>query len=152
VRSKITVLDGRSSDLGINMSNINAVLDTDTARLENFLNAEVGMGASGERLTVALALSHLGFNPDNEARLLARLSRTAAAVELAKYIVSTPGSLWEFSTAIILSEHLVSLLPAQLLDGLSDRRGRGHTVRQTIEVLAYQKKLNDEVETVHQTP
>jgi hypothetical protein len=136
----------------MDMSNINPVLETDTSDLENFLNAEVGMGASGERLTVAVALSHLGFNPNNEARLLARLSRTAAAVELAKYIVSTPGSLWEFSAAIILSEHLVSLLPAQLLDGLSDRRGMGHTVRQTMRLSDYQKKLNDEVPTVHQTP
>jgi hypothetical protein len=135
----------------MNMSNINAGFETDTSDLQNFLNAEVGMGASGERITVALALSHLGFNPNNEAQLLARLSRTAAAVELAKYIVSTPRSLWDYSTAIILSEHLVSLLPVQLLDGLGDRRGRGHTVRQTMKLSDYQKKLNDEIDTVHQT-
>jgi hypothetical protein len=72
-------------------------------------------------------------------------------VELAKYIVSTPGSLWDFSTAIILSEHLVGLLPVQLLDGLSSRRS-GRTVRQTMKLSDYQKKLNDKIETVHQTP
>jgi predicted HTH domain antitoxin len=132
------------------MSDIDSVVEA--ADLQNFLSAEVGMGASGERLTVALALSHLGFDPDVEARRLSTLSRAEAAEELAKRIASTPGSLQEFSTAIILSEHLVSLLPVQLLDGLSDRRGRGHTVRQTMKLSDYQQRLNKRNRTVHQIP
>ncbi len=74
------------------MSEIGAIVET--ADLQSFLGAEVGMDASGERLTVALALSHLGFDPDVEAERLSALPRTSAAGDLAEIIVSTPGSLW----------------------------------------------------------
>jgi hypothetical protein len=97
------------------MSEISAVVEA--ADLQGFLGAEVGLGASGERITVALALSHMGFDPVLEAERLSALSRASAAGELAEIIVSTPGSLWEFSTAVIMSERLVRLLPVHLAAG-----------------------------------
>jgi hypothetical protein len=115
-RTKSIVPNGPlSGALGHSMSNIDVIVET--ADLQNFLGAEVGMGASGERLTVALALSHMGFDPVLEAERLSALSRASAAGELAEVIVSTPGSLWEFSTAVIMSEHLVRLLPVHLAAG-----------------------------------
>ena len=94
------------------MSDIGVIRDT--ADIQNFLGAEVGMGASGERLTVALALSRLGFDPDREAERLSAMSRALACKDLADLIVATPGGTWDFDTAITISDHLVRLLPVHL--------------------------------------
>jgi hypothetical protein len=83
----------------------------ETSGMDCFLQAEIGSGASGERVTVALALSHLGFDPDLEAEHLAELSRLSASGELAEVIVATPGSMWDLDAATTLSGQLVRLLP-----------------------------------------
>jgi hypothetical protein len=94
------------------MSNIGLIVET--ADLQNFLRAEVGMGASGERLTVAMALSRLGFEPEPEAERLSAMSRASACKDLAELIVGTPGGTWNFEAATIISDHLVRLLPVHL--------------------------------------
>jgi hypothetical protein len=91
------------------MIDIGAIIEP--ADLQSFLGAEVGIGPSGDRLTIARALAHLGFIPALEAERLSALPRTSAVGELTEVIVSTPGSLWELSTAVIMSEQLVRLLP-----------------------------------------
>lgn len=94
------------------MRNMGVLLET--ADIQNFLTAEVGMGASGERLTVAVALSRLGFDPILEAERLSAMSRASACQDLAKLIAGTPGSTWDFDAAITISDHLVRLLPVHL--------------------------------------
>jgi hypothetical protein len=89
----------------------------ETSDLQGFLDAEVGSGASGEHVTVALALSHLGFDPELEAERLSALSRASGARELAEVIVATPGSMWDFDAATVISGHLVRLLPVHLARG-----------------------------------
>jgi hypothetical protein len=82
--------------------------------VENFLSADVGNGASGDRLTVDLVLLHLGIDPALEAEHLATLSRESAATKLTRSIESTPGSMWERSAAKNISRRLVRLLPVHL--------------------------------------
>lgn len=93
------------------MSNLSV---RETSDLQNFLNAEVGTGASGERVTVAMALSRMGFDPDLQAEILAGASRNDAAIDLANIIVATPGSLWDLAAAGTKAHQLVHLLPVRL--------------------------------------
>ncbi len=86
----------------------------ETSDLQEFLHAEIGNGASGERVTVALALSRLGFDPELEAGRLSTLSRTTAGKELSEVIFTTPSSTWNLDAATIISDHIVRLLPAHL--------------------------------------
>lgn len=53
----------------------------ETSDLQSFVNAEIGTGASGERVTIAMALSRMGFDPDLEAERLAGASRNDAAMD-----------------------------------------------------------------------
>ncbi|WP_284943620.1 hypothetical protein [Acidisoma cladoniae] len=76
-----------------------------------FLSAEVGKGASGERLTVSLTLAHLGLDPVLEAEYLVSLSREIAESHLAQSIIATPGSMWDYAAATPISHRLVQLLP-----------------------------------------
>jgi hypothetical protein len=91
------------------MSDVRAIVES--SDLRSFLGAEVVTGASGERLTIGFALSHLGYDRNLEAQRLARLSRKSTASQWAETIVATPRSLWEFSNAAIISERLAHLLP-----------------------------------------
>jgi hypothetical protein len=93
---------------------MSAICFRETSDLNGFLQAEIGSGASGERVTVGLALSHLGLSPDLEAERLSALSRISGARELADLIVATPGSMWDLDAATIISDHLVRLLPVHL--------------------------------------
>jgi hypothetical protein len=90
---------------------VNDIHTHEKSDLQDVLQAEVCNGASGERLTVTLALSHLGFNPDLEAERLSALCRASGARELADVIAATPGSTWDFEAVTVLSDHLVRLLP-----------------------------------------
>jgi hypothetical protein len=89
----------------------------ETSDLQGFLHAEVGSGASRERVTVSLAFSHLGFDPESEAKRLSALRRTSAVKNLSEVIVATPGSTWDFNAAAVISDHLVRLLPVHLPRG-----------------------------------
>lgn len=84
---------------------------SETSFVQDFLHADVGSGASGERLTVSLVLSHMGLDPDLEAERLSKLPRAVASRDLADIIVATPGSQWDLAAAAGISQLLVRILP-----------------------------------------
>ena len=61
--------------------------------LNGFLFAEVGVEASGMRLSVLSTLARLGVDPWQEAGRLAKLPRAAAVDGLARMIAAMPGEL-----------------------------------------------------------
>ena len=81
--------------------------------LNGFLFAEVGVEASGMRLTVLSALARLGVDPWQEAGRLAKLPRAAAVDGLAGMIAAMPACPWSLADATAIAARLVDMLPAR---------------------------------------
>ena len=81
--------------------------------LNGFLFAEVGVEASGMRLTVLSTLARLGVDPWQEAGRLAKLPRAAAVDGLARMIAAMPACPWSLADATAIAARLVNMLPAR---------------------------------------
>src|SRR4029077_12450560 len=87
-----------------------------------FLFASVGEEVDGMPLSVLSALSRLGLDPRDEAARLARLTKEAAADQLAKMITRLSDRRWTISEAQRIASGLIERLPAANAFGKDDRR------------------------------
>jgi hypothetical protein len=95
-----------------------------------FLFAPVGEEVDGVPLSVLSALSRLGLDPRDEAARLARLTKNAAADQLAAMIARLSDRRWSASEACRIASGLVERLPegkAAANDG-SAARGTGTAI------------------------
>ena len=78
---------------------------------DRFLFASVGEEVDGVPLSVLSALARLDLDPWDEAARLARLTREAAADQLAKMIARLSDRRWSLSEARRISDGLIKRLP-----------------------------------------
>src|SRR5690348_2397844 len=98
--------------------------------LDAFLFAPIGEEVDGVPLTVLSALSRLGLDPRDEAARLARLTRDAAADQLATMMARLYDRRWSASEAWRIASGLVERLPkakAAAYDA-SATRGAGRVI------------------------
>ena len=76
-----------------------------------FLFASVGEEVDGAPLSVLSVLARLGLDPRDEATRLARLTREAAADQLARMIAGLYAQRWSASEAWRIASGLVERLP-----------------------------------------
>ena len=90
-----------------------------------FLFAAVGDEVEGVPLSVLSALSRLGLDPRDEAKRLSRLTKEAAAEQLASMIARLSGRRWTLSEARRIAGGLIERLPPATTAGKPDRRETG---------------------------
>lgn len=80
--------------------------------LDPFLFACVGEEVNGAPLSVLSALTRLGFDPRDEAARLSRMTREAAADQLARMIARLCDGRWTAAEARAIAAGLAEQLPA----------------------------------------
>jgi hypothetical protein len=78
---------------------------------DTFLFASVGDEVDGVPLSVLSALSRLGLDPRDEAARLSRLTKEAAAEQLARMIARLSDQRWTLSEARRIAGGLIERLP-----------------------------------------
>ncbi len=78
---------------------------------DSFLFAPVGEEVNGVPLSVLSALSRLGLDPRDEAARLSRLTKEAAAEQLARMIARLSDQRWTLSEARRIAGGLIERLP-----------------------------------------
>jgi hypothetical protein len=89
---------------------------------DSFLFATVGEELDGAPLSVLSALSRLGLDPRDEAARLSRLTKEAAADQLARMIARLSDRRWTLSEARRIAGGLIERLPTSNTAGKPDRR------------------------------
>jgi len=92
---------------------------------DSFLFATVGEEVDGAPLSVLSALSRLGLDPRDEAARLSRLTKEAAADQLARMIARSSDRCWTLSEARRIAGGLIERLPTSSTAGKPDRRETG---------------------------
>src|SRR5271155_3425458 len=90
-----------------------------------FLFASVGEEVDGAPLSVLSALSRLDLDPRDEAARLARLTKEAAADQLARMIARLSDRRWSAAEARRIAGGLIERLPIGGVIGKDDRAARG---------------------------
>ena len=92
---------------------------------DSFLYASVGEEVDGAPVSVLSALSRLGLDPRDEAARLSRLTKEAAADQLARMIARLSDRRWTLSEARGIAGRLIERLPASTTAGKPDRFDTG---------------------------
>ena len=92
---------------------------------DSFLFATVGEEVDGAPLSVLSALSRLGLDPRDEAARLSRLTKEAAADQLARMIARLSDRRWPLSEARRIAGGLIERLPTSSTAGKPPRREAG---------------------------
>jgi len=92
---------------------------------DSFLFATVGEEVDGAPLSVLSALSRLGLDPRDEAARLSRLTKEAAADQLARMIARLSDRCWTLSEARRIAGGLIERLPTSSTAGKPHRLERG---------------------------
>jgi hypothetical protein len=92
---------------------------------DSFLFATVGEELDGVPLSVLSVLSRLGLDPRDEAARLSRLTKEAAADQLARMIARLSDRRWTLSEARRIAGWLIERLPTSSTAGKPDRRETG---------------------------
>jgi hypothetical protein len=92
---------------------------------DSFLFATVGEELDGAPLSVLSALSRLGLDPRDEAARLSRLTKEAAADQLASMIARLSDRRWTLSEARRIAGGLIERLPMSNTVGKPPRRETG---------------------------
>src|SRR6266478_5776643 len=79
---------------------------------DTFLFASVGDETDGVPLSVLSALSRLGLDPRDEAARLSRLTKEAAAEQLARMLARLSDQRWTLSEARRIAGGLIERLPS----------------------------------------
>ena len=82
--------------------------------LNGFLHSAVGTERNGMELSVLSLLARSGKDPWAEAARLARMPSATAAESLADVIAGVPGDDWSRAEALVIAQHLVTLLVPQV--------------------------------------
>jgi len=90
-------------------------------QFDAFLFASVGEEVDGVPLSVLSALSRLDLDPRDEAARLARLTKEAAADQLARMIARLSDRRWSVAEARRIAGGLIERLPMSSVAGTSDR-------------------------------
>jgi len=88
---------------------------------DRFLFASVGEEAEGAPLSVLSALSRLDLDPRDEAARLSRLTKEAAAEQLASMIARLSDRRWTLSEARRIAGGLIERLPPATIAGKPHR-------------------------------
>ena len=88
---------------------------------DRFLFASVGEEAEGAPLSVLSALSRLDLDPRDEAARLSRLTKEAAAEQLARMIARLSDRRWTLSEARRIAGGLIERLPPATIAGKPHR-------------------------------
>jgi hypothetical protein len=88
---------------------------------DRFLFASVGEEAEGVPLSVLSALSRLDLDPRDEAARLSRLTKEAAAEQLARMIARLSDRRWTLSEARRIAGGLIERLPPPTIAGKRHR-------------------------------
>jgi hypothetical protein len=92
---------------------------------DSFLFATVGEELDGAPLSVLSALSRLGLDPRDEAARLSRLTKEAAADQLARMIARLSDRSWNLSEAHRIAGGLIERLPMSNTAGKPPRPEAG---------------------------
>jgi hypothetical protein len=92
---------------------------------DSFLFAAVGEERDGIPLSVLSALSRLGLDPRDEAARLSRLTKEAAADQLARMIARLSDRRWPLSEARRIAGGLIERLPTSSTAGKPHRLETG---------------------------
>ena len=92
---------------------------------DSFLFATVGEELDGAPLSVLSALSRLGLDPRDEAARLSRLTKEAAADQLARMIARLSDRRWTLSEARRIAGGLIERLPTSSTAGKPHRLETG---------------------------